>query len=171
MCILILTKRDGTLFDVTSILEEDIIKICIQLGHTHPMAVLCYLATKSIVLFQLADKMQCATCGANKVAVLCEETIAIRVSSPSTTHMSAIWLWWVGSHQEPSLHPPMGRRNSIHPLVTSTYLGECHNVSRHTFGIWQMVNYASIWRISVERSHCELNAPPEVLHQCLGETQ
>ena len=39
MCILILTKKDGTPFDVTSVLEEDIIKICVRLGHTHPMGV------------------------------------------------------------------------------------------------------------------------------------
>ena len=55
VCILILTKRDSTLFDVTSVLEEDIIKICIWLGHTHPMDVFHYSVTESIVLFQLAD--------------------------------------------------------------------------------------------------------------------
>ena len=44
-CILILTKRDGTPFNVTSVLEEDIIEICIWLGHTHPMGVLCYSVT------------------------------------------------------------------------------------------------------------------------------
>ena len=51
MCILILTKRDGTLFDVTSVLEEDIIEICIRLGHTHPLGVLYYSVTESIILF------------------------------------------------------------------------------------------------------------------------
>ena len=57
ICVLILTKRDGTLFDVTSVLEEDIIKICIWLGHTHPMGVLCYSAMESIMLFQMEDYM------------------------------------------------------------------------------------------------------------------
>ena len=61
MCVLILTKRDSTLLDGTSLLEEDIIKICIQLGHIHPMAVLHYTATEYIILFQLPDDMQCAT--------------------------------------------------------------------------------------------------------------
>ena len=51
MCILILTKGDGTPFDVTSVLAEDIIEICIQLGLTHPMDVLHYSVTKSIMLF------------------------------------------------------------------------------------------------------------------------
>ena len=70
MCTLILSKRDGTPFNVTSVLEEDIIKICIQQGHTHPMGVLHYLVTKSIVLFQSAYDMQCTTCGTIKETVL-----------------------------------------------------------------------------------------------------
>ena len=44
-------KRDGTLFDVTSVLEEDIIKICFRLGHTYPMGVLHYSVTESVILF------------------------------------------------------------------------------------------------------------------------
>ena len=36
ICILVLTRGDGTLFDATSIQEEDIVEICIQLGHTLP---------------------------------------------------------------------------------------------------------------------------------------
>ena len=51
MCILILMKRDGTPFDVTSLLEEDMIQICVQPGHSHPVGVLCYSVTKSMILF------------------------------------------------------------------------------------------------------------------------
>ena len=64
MCVLILTKRDGTLFDVTSVLEEDITEICIRQGHIHPVGVLHYSATKLVTLFQLADDVQCTTHGA-----------------------------------------------------------------------------------------------------------
>ena len=87
MCVLILTKRHGTPFDVTSILEEDIIKICIKLGHTHFLGVLHYSVTKSIILFQLADDMQCATGGAVKETALHKEAFAVRASAPSKTHM------------------------------------------------------------------------------------
>ena len=41
-CILVLTRGDGTPFDAASIQEEDIIKICVWLGHTHPKGVLRY---------------------------------------------------------------------------------------------------------------------------------
>ena len=39
--------------DATSILEEDIIEICVKWGHTHPLCVLCYSAVESVVLFLL----------------------------------------------------------------------------------------------------------------------
>ena len=89
MCVLVLTKKDGTLFDVTSILEEDIIKICIQLGHTHPVGVLCYSVTELIMLFQSVDKMQLTTHGAIKAMTLHEEAIAIWASLPSGAHVRA----------------------------------------------------------------------------------
>ena len=81
MCILILSKRDGIPFDVTSVMEEDIIEICIQLGHTHPMGVLHYSVMESVILFQLADEMQCTTHGSIKVMVLHEEATAVRASA------------------------------------------------------------------------------------------
>ena len=89
MCILILTKRDGTPFGVTSVLEENIVKICIRLGHTHPMGVLHFSMMESVILFQLADEMQCTTHGAIKAMVLLEEAIDVRASAPSKTHVRA----------------------------------------------------------------------------------
>ena len=96
MCILILMKRDGTPFDVTSVLGEDIIKICVRLGYTHPVGVLCYSVMELIVLFQSADNMQHATCSAIKAAVLWEEAIAIRASAPPETCMRAYMTAVVG---------------------------------------------------------------------------
>ena len=104
MCVLTLTKRDGTPFDVTSILEEDIVQICIRQGHTHPMGVLCYSAMESVFLFQLGDEIQCTTCGAIKAIFLCKEAIAVRASAPSKTHMRA-YMNAVVNLPEPKLHP------------------------------------------------------------------
>ena len=70
MCVLVLMKKDGTPFDVTSILEKDIIEICAQLGHTHPMGVLHCSVIESIMVFQSADEMQHATHGAIKATNL-----------------------------------------------------------------------------------------------------
>ena len=89
MCVLILMKRDGTPFNVDSVLEEDIMKICVQLGHTHPMGVLNYTAIDTIMLFHLAVNMQCTTHRAIKVMVLYEEAIIVSASPPSAAHVRA----------------------------------------------------------------------------------
>ena len=44
MCVLVLTRGDGTPFDAASIQEEDIVEICIWLEQTHPEGVLQYSA-------------------------------------------------------------------------------------------------------------------------------
>ena len=99
-------KRDGTLFDVTSVLEEDIIKICIRLGHIHPVGVLHYSATELIILFSSADNMQHATCGAIKATVLREEAIAVRASAPSKTHVRA-YMTTLGGKPSRTKLPPL----------------------------------------------------------------
>ena len=57
MYILVLNRGDGTLFDAASIQEEDIIKICAQLGCTHPEGVLRYSAMELVMLFHSAGDM------------------------------------------------------------------------------------------------------------------
>ena len=63
LCLLSITRGDGTPMDASSILEEDIVEICIQKGHTHPLGVLHYLATESIILFGTADNLDCVSHG------------------------------------------------------------------------------------------------------------
>ena len=36
MFVLVLVRSDGTLFDATSIQEEDIVELCVEVGQTHP---------------------------------------------------------------------------------------------------------------------------------------
>ena len=74
--------KDGTLFNVTSITEEDIVQIYMMLGHIHPLGVLWYLATESIALFHMVDEMQQASLGAIKVMELCNELIAVKILAP-----------------------------------------------------------------------------------------
>ena len=57
MCMFILMQKDGTPFDATSVLEEDILEICVTLGHTHPLGVLWYLAMGSVALFHKTEEM------------------------------------------------------------------------------------------------------------------
>ena len=167
-----LDKKDGTPFNVTSILEEDIVKICIQLGHIHPMGILCYSVTKSIILFQSADKTQHITCGAIKVMVLCEKTIAIRASPPSMTHMRAYMAvvsgepsrtWPPPSEGEEELHLPTG--NPLPPEGMPQHL-QVNLGDLADSELCQLMEDLC-WEVILH----ELNAPPEALHQYLGEAQ
>ena len=57
MWMFILLWKDGTPYDVTSVTEEDIMEICITLGHTHPLGALWYSVTELVVLFCMAEEM------------------------------------------------------------------------------------------------------------------
>ena len=122
MCNLILTKRDGTPVDVTSVMEQDIIEICIRLGQTHPMGVLHFSVMESVVLFQLVDEMQHATHGAIKAMVLHEEAIAIRTSAPSETHMRA-YITAVDGKPSRTQAPPLEGEGEPHSPIKNPYLG------------------------------------------------
>ena len=58
-----ITKGDGTLFDASSRMEEDIIEICIWFGYTDPEGVLWYSVIESVMLFYTTDELQVITCG------------------------------------------------------------------------------------------------------------
>ena len=89
MCIFIVTRKDGTPLNVTSVSEEDIIEICVTLGHTHPLGVLQYLTMESVALFHMTEGMQQASCGAIKATELQDEPIAIQIMAPSEHHIRA----------------------------------------------------------------------------------
>ena len=81
--------KDGTLFDVTSVTEEDIVQLCMTLGHIHPLGVLWYSATKTVALFHMAEEMQWASGGAIKVMELHDEPIGIKIVAPTEPHIRA----------------------------------------------------------------------------------
>ena len=89
MCVLVLTRSNRTLFNATSIQEEDIVELCIELGQRHPKGVLQYLVTESVILFCSVDEMLVKACGVIKAMVLCEKPIWLHMSPPSTTHVRA----------------------------------------------------------------------------------
>ena len=87
MCVLVLTRGDGTPFNATSIQEKDIIELCVEMGQTHPKDVLWFLVTESLVLFCSGDKMLTVVCGVTKATVLHKEPIRLHTSPPCTTHL------------------------------------------------------------------------------------
>ena len=77
MCVLVLIRSDGTLFNAASILEEDIVEISTQFGQTHPSGVLWYSAVKSVILFQSVEEMLVTVHGVIKAMALHEEPIQL----------------------------------------------------------------------------------------------
>ena len=75
--------------DASSISEEDIVELCIRMGHIHPLGVLCSSAMESIVLFSLVDELQRATHAVIRVTELRGEAINIRAMVPSEAHVKA----------------------------------------------------------------------------------
>ena len=63
LCLISITRRDGTPIDASSISKEDIVEICVKKGHTHPLGVLCYLTRESVILFSTAEDLNCASHG------------------------------------------------------------------------------------------------------------
>ena len=78
LCLVSITRRDGTLMDASSVSKEDIIEICITKGHTHPLGVLHYSAMESVVLFQSTDELQHTTHGIVKMVEFQGETITVK---------------------------------------------------------------------------------------------
>ena len=70
LCLVTLTRRDGTPMDASSISEEDIVEICVKKGHTHPFGVLHYSATESVILFHTTDELKHVSCSIAKLIEL-----------------------------------------------------------------------------------------------------
>ena len=132
MCLFVLTKGDSTPFNASSILEEDIVEVCIWFGHTHPEEVLLYSAIQSVMLFHTMDELQITAHGFMKTLMLCSEAIKVRTSPPSATHMRVYMaaVNWGPSGTQP---PPSYREEEPHfPLATPSQVGGPHNNCKQT---------------------------------------
>ena len=86
MCVLVLARSNGTLFNSASIQEEDIVELCVEEGQTHPKGVLWFSAMELVILFHSSDKIQVAVCRVTKAMALCEEPIWVQSHLPSIQH-------------------------------------------------------------------------------------
>ena len=109
MCIFIIMHEGDTLFEVTSITEEDIVQFYVMLGHIHPLGVLQYSTTESVVLFCMAEEMQLASHGAIKATELHDELIAIKIVAPIEPHIRAYIMVGEFTPLNHDLHPQRKR--------------------------------------------------------------
>ena len=127
MCLVLPTRRDGTPMDASSVTEEDIIEICITVGHIHPLGVLCYSTTELVVLFHTTDKLQHATCRMVKAMEFWDEAITVKAMAPSEAH-TKVYLVTL------CLNPQMGRENCMQLLNRPPKQG---NATSSSSGTWR----------------------------------
>ena len=99
LCLISITKTDGTPMDASSISEEDIVEICMKKGHTHPLGMLCYLAMESIVLFSTTEDLKCASHGLVDVTELQNDAITVVTWAPVEAHKATFIMVW---HSKPT---------------------------------------------------------------------
>ena len=120
ICMFIVTRKNGTLLNVTSVSEENIIEICVTLGHTHPMGVLWYLAMELVALFHTTEEMQWASWSAIKAMELLNKPTAVWTIAPwehcIRVHIAVVGgdpskLWSLPSEGEGDSHSPTGNHH------------------------------------------------------------
>ena len=154
LCLISITRRDGTPMDASSISEEDIIEICMKQGHTHPLGVLHYSAMESIVLFSTMEDLKCASCGLVDVMELQNDAIMVMTLAPMEAHMATFTTVWhlkptTGDgelHTPPQQSPPS--RGTLHCLQA-----ELGDLNDHE--LWQLME-----DLTQEIVQCELTAAP-----------
>ena len=171
ICLFVITRKDGTPLNATSVTDEDIVEMCVKMGHTHPLDVLHYSAMDSVALFHSTEEMQHATHGAIKAMELWEEAIAIRAVAPSVTHVKAYIMTVHGDHSKPQ-SPPSEEEGEPHSPHDNSYpSGETlHCLQAELGNLPDHELHQLVEDLHQEITLCELNAPPEALHQCLGDT-
>ena len=169
MCISILTRGNGILFNASSILEEDIVEICIWLGHTHTIGVLWYSESKSVMLFHTTDELQIVACGVVKAWMLHEEAIIVRTSPPSAAHVRA-YMAVVNGEPFGAQPPPSDGEEEPHSSPSNPHLSGRTPQLQVNLGdladdeLQQLMEDLH-WEVALQ----ELNAPPRHPHQHLGE--
>ena len=151
ICILVLTRGDGTPFDVTSIHEENIIEICVWVGYTHPKGVLQYCSSQISHVISFHRWYASDSAWVIKAMTFHEEAIKGRTSPPSATHVRA---YMAVMEQEPSgaqCPTPDREGNPQQPPSDCYQVGVPHVNYKPTLRTLWMMSCNSSWGISSRR--------------------
>ena len=170
MCIFVLTRGNGTPFNASSIMEEDVVEICVWLGHTHPGGVLQYSTIELVMLFHTTDELQVMVHGVVKASMLCKEDIRVRTSPPSATHVRA-YIASINGEPSSTQPPPSNGEDEPNSSTSNPHVGG-RTPQQLQANLGDLAD--DEWKQLMEDLHREvtlqeLNAPPETHHQQLGE--
>ena len=126
-----ITKRDGTPLDASSILEEDIMELCIRRADTHPLGVLRYSTVDSVVFFNNVTDVNHTQQVLPDVPEFCDEAIATQTMAPMQAHITAFIEMWCSNPvtREGELHTPPYRTppNEETPCHIHVQLGDLND--------------------------------------------
>ena len=126
-----ITKRDGTPLDASSILEEDIMELCIRRAHTHPLGVLQYSVVDLVVFFNNVVDVNHTQQVLPDVLEFRDEAIATWTMAPMQAHIIAFIEMWCSNPAtgEGGLHTPPYRTppNEETPHCIHVQLGDLND--------------------------------------------
>ena len=88
ICVLTIARGDGTLFNADSLLEEDIVKLCVGMGQVHPDGIVWLTAMELVIAFHSSEEMLAAVCLITSAIVWHDYPIRVH-TRPSTA--AQIW--------------------------------------------------------------------------------
>ena len=80
--------------DASSILEEDIVEICVRRAHAHPLGVLWYSAVESVILFGNLEDVNHAHRTLPDVMELCNKAVTVWTMASTEAHVAAFTTMW-----------------------------------------------------------------------------
>ena len=94
LLVISITRGDGTPMDASSIMEEDIMEICIRRAHACPLGVLQYTAAELVVIFGSLEDVNCAHHTLPDVMELCNAAVMVWAMAPTEAHVAMFHIMW-----------------------------------------------------------------------------
>ena len=126
-----IVKRDDTPLDASSILEEDIVELCIRRAHTHPLGMLWYSTVDSVVFFNNVADVNRTQHAIPDMTEFRDEAVVIWTMAPMEAQVIVFQTMW---HSNPvagtgELHTPPYRTppNEETPRCIHAQLGDLND--------------------------------------------
>ena len=133
-----ITKRDGTPLDASSIMEEDIMELCVRRAHTRPLGVLWYSVADLVILSSNVTDVNCTQHVLLEVTEFCNEAVVTWIMALAQVHATAFIKMW---HSNPTAGEGNCILLPIEHLITRRHWHHIHvqlgDLNDHE--LWQLV--------------------------------
>ena len=87
ICVLIIARGDGTLFDANSLQEEDIVELCVGMGQAHPDDMLWLMGMESVMAFQSSKEILATAHLIILATVCCDYPVRLHTRPPTAAQI------------------------------------------------------------------------------------